>query len=114
VRIEVVDHGIGMDPEQRQHCFDNFWQAASTDSRRYGGAGIGLYIVKSMVESMGAKIEVTSELGQGTRFTLTFARAQAASDVPPQRSAEDGELEPEPSMIREFMRQIGVPTGDEQ
>jgi PAS domain S-box-containing protein len=101
VRLQVRDAGVGMDAEQAALCFDKFWQAESTDVRRFGGTGIGLYIVKSLVEAMQADIEVASTLGSGTTFTVTLQRAdvEVAGDAP----------EKEPSVIREFMRQIGVP-----
>ena len=45
IEVSVSDIGIGMDEDQARHCFDKFWQAESTDVRRFGGTGIGLYIV---------------------------------------------------------------------
>ena len=102
VRVRVTDSGIGMDPEQAARCFEKFWQAESTDVRRFGGTGIGLYIVRSLVEAMKGDIEVSSVPGAGAAFTVTLRRAAEA--VPDeQRPAM------EPSVIREFMRQIGVP-----
>ncbi|HET7720584.1 MAG TPA: ATP-binding protein, partial [Acidimicrobiales bacterium] len=103
VRVRVTDAGIGMDPEQAARCFEKFWQAESTDVRRFGGTGIGLYIVHSLVEAMQGDIEVSSELGAGTAFTVTLRRAGA--EVPDEEQAPAKE----PSVIREFMRQIGVP-----
>ncbi len=70
VEISVSDIGIGMDEEQARHCFDKFWQAESTDVRRFGGTGIGLYIVSSMVDAMGGTIVVESAPGQGSRFVV--------------------------------------------
>jgi signal transduction histidine kinase len=105
--LEIADEGVGMDEEAATHCFDKFWQADSSDSRTYGGTGIGLYIVRSLVESMGGTVGVSSVLGGGSVFTVRLARwtEPSATDaaLPQQRA-------PEPSMIREFMRQIGVPT----
>lgn len=76
VRIQVIDHGIGMDSQQQQRCFDRFWQAESTDARRFGGGtGIGLYIVKSLAGAMGGSIEVKSALCRGTTFTLRLPRS---------------------------------------
>jgi PAS domain S-box-containing protein len=103
VRVRVTDAGIGMDPEQAARCFEKFWQAESTDVRRFGGTGIGLYIVHSLVEAMKGEIEVTSVPGAGTSFTVTLRRAGAAEPGEEQARAK------EPSVIREFMRQIGVP-----
>jgi PAS domain S-box-containing protein len=103
VRVRVIDGGIGMDAEQAARCFEKFWQAESTDVRRFGGTGIGLYIVRSLVEAMQGDIEVSSVPGAGTTFTVTLRGG----------GGETAEGEPvqgkEPSVIREFMRQIGVP-----
>ena len=110
IDIVVTDRGIGMDTEQVSHCFDKFWQAESRNDRRFGGTGIGLFIVRSLVDSMHGSIRVSSKLGQGTAFTVSLARAGVRDAVPPPAK------EPHPqrgvgeaSIVREFMRQIGVP-----
>jgi signal transduction histidine kinase len=109
VALSVADQGIGMDDEQARHCFDKFWQADSSDSREHGGTGIGLYIVRSLVEAMGGTIEVDSALGRGSTFTMGLPRM---IDVPTQPSAPDIEGPvPEPSMVREFMKQLGIAGG---
>jgi PAS domain S-box-containing protein len=72
VIVSVSDIGIGMDEEQAAHCFDKFWQAESTDVRRFGGTGIGLYIVSSLVDAMGGTISVETAVGQGSTFTITL------------------------------------------
>lgn len=105
VRVLITDAGIGMDLEQAAHCFDKFWQAESTDVRRFGGTGIGLYIVRSLVEAMQGDIEVSSAPGAGTSFVVALRRAVVGV---PAVEATQGK---EPSVIREFMRQIGVPMG---
>jgi PAS domain S-box-containing protein len=105
VEIEIADRGIGMDSDQVAHCFERFWQAESADVRRFGGTGIGLYIVKSLVDAMGGRIRVESVPGHGTMFTITLRRA----GVEPRPPDDDEPLPAEPSVIREFMRQIGVP-----
>jgi PAS domain S-box-containing protein len=106
VVIEIIDHGIGMNADDASQCFDRFWQAEQTDVRRFGGTGVGLYIVKSYIEGMGGKVGVRSDLGQGSVFTLTLAKA---SEGAPKR--DDGEEKGvgKRSMIQEFMRQLGVP-----
>ncbi len=72
VEISVGDLGIGMDEEQARHCFDKFWQAESSDDRRFGGTGIGLYIVSSMVDAMGGTMKVETAIGQGSTFTVSL------------------------------------------
>lgn len=111
VEFEVSDSGIGMSPDESRHCFERFWQAESSDVRRFGGTGVGLYIVRSLVEGMGGSIEVRSMPGQGSTFTVRFRRANE-QDV----ALLAGDTPEEPgvgkqSMIHEFMRQIGVPSG---
>ena len=109
VVVTVSDSGIGMDGDQLAHCFDKFWQAESSDRRRYGGTGIGLYIVKSMVEAMGGTISVDSTVGKGTTFTIRLhIYVDVAGDV---GGAGRIATRPEPSIVREFMRQLGIPTG---
>ena len=102
VRIDVEDLGIGMDAEQAARCFEKFWQAESTDVRRFGGTGIGLYIVRSLVEAMGGSITVGSTPGLGSTFSFSLPRHY---DRPPEETRAKGEA----TSIREFMRQIGVP-----
>jgi K+-sensing histidine kinase KdpD len=95
-----------MDAEQANRCFERFWQAESTDVRRFGGTGIGLYIVHSMVEAMGGSVTVRSEPGQGSTFTVRLGTsAVPLAAVPEPREPGLGEA----TSIREFMRQIGVP-----
>jgi PAS domain S-box-containing protein len=103
VRIDVEDLGVGMDADQAARCFEKFWQAESTDVRRFGGTGIGLYIVRSLVEAMGGDITVRSTPGGGSAFSLRLAVYRDASPTP------DGRDMGEATSIREFMRQIGVP-----
>ena len=75
VEISITDRGIGMDPQQQERCFDRFWQAESTDVRRFGGTGIGLYIVKSLTEAIGGTVTVASRLGRGTTFTVRLPKS---------------------------------------
>ncbi len=70
VLLQVADHGIGMSPEHAEHCFDRFWQAEAGDTRRFGGTGIGLFIVRSVAEAMDGHVTVESHLGRGSTFTL--------------------------------------------
>lgn len=84
VRIWVSDAGIGMDEDQSRRCFEKFWQAESTDVRRFGGTGIGLYIVKSLVDAMGGTITVETAVGRGSTFSVDLpgAPTSAGAEVP--------------------------------
>ena len=77
VRVEVADEGIGIDPSETSRVFDRFYQVESTSTRRYGGIGIGLAIVKQILDAHGCGIEVESELGRGTVFRFRLPRPTA-------------------------------------
>jgi PAS domain S-box-containing protein len=108
VLVAVGDTGVGMSVEQAGRCFDKFWQADATDARRFGGTGIGLYIVRSLVEAMRGTVSVTTAPGAGSEFLVRLPTLPSAV-VPGQRDA--AERPGEGSMILEFMRQIGVGEG---
>jgi signal transduction histidine kinase len=68
IRFEVRDTGIGMKPEAQLKIFHPFEQANASDSSRYGGIGLGLYLCKMILTCMGGTIEFTSEYGVGSCF----------------------------------------------
>jgi PAS domain S-box-containing protein len=71
VRIDVVDNGIGMDPELATHVFDLFSQAKRTPDRSSGGLGLGLALVKSLVQLHAGTVTCSSEgLGKGSTFSV--------------------------------------------
>ena len=72
VKFAVTDTGIGMNEEQLGKVFDEFTQAEASTAKDYGGTGLGLPISKKMTEMMGGKMEVESEEGKGTTFSITI------------------------------------------
>jgi two-component system sensor histidine kinase BarA len=69
-QISVADNGIGIPEDLQSKVFETFFQADSSASREYGGAGLGLSIVRSYVEAHGGEVSVKSEAGKGATFTL--------------------------------------------
>lgn len=72
VHLDVVDTGIGMSPQSLTRIFSPFSQAESTTARRYGGTGLGLALCRQLVERMHGQINVESEQGRGTHFTVVL------------------------------------------
>jgi GAF domain-containing protein/nitrogen-specific signal transduction histidine kinase len=72
VRVAVADTGIGISEEDRAKIFDRFFRASHPMVREISGTGLGLPIVKSLVEMHGGKVQVQSELGKGSEFSFTL------------------------------------------
>ena len=72
VEFKVADTGVGVPKELLSVIFDKFTQADSSETRIYGGVGLGLYIVKKFTEMLGGSVEVESEVGKGSTFTVTI------------------------------------------
>ena len=100
VRFAVTDTGIGMTPEQLGRVFDDFAQADSSTSRRFGGTGLGLSISRRFCRMMGGDIDVQSEAGVGSTFTIDLPvqvsehaeREASQSAAAPVQAPQGGDL----------------------
>ncbi len=85
IEVAVRDNGIGISQEQQERLFSSFEQAETNITRKFGGTGLGLVISKNIVEMMGGRIWIESELGRGSVFTFTIHahRVETAEKKPP-------------------------------
>ncbi len=74
IEFTIADTGVGLTPEQTRRLFQSFAQADASTSRQYGGTGLGLVISRRLTQMMGGEIELESELGRGSVFTLRLPR----------------------------------------
>src|SRR3954451_20413745 len=81
--LEVSDTGIGIAPEDQAHVFDRFWRSDRSRSRATGGAGIGLAVVRELVEAHDGQVDVESTPGRGTRFSVTLPALRKDRAVAP-------------------------------
>lgn len=77
--IEVADTGIGIPEDRLEAIFDHFTQSRSSDTRQYGGSGLGLTISRNLARLMGGDIRVESAAGKGSVFTVTLSLEGATS-----------------------------------
>jgi signal transduction histidine kinase len=70
LRLEVADTGPGIPPDRLPHIFDQFYRVDPSRSRETGGAGLGLTIVKRLVEAHGGRVWAESEVGRGSRISI--------------------------------------------
>ena len=76
ILISVGDNGIGMPKEKIPYIFERFMQVNDVLTRQCEGSGIGLYLVKALVELHGGRIDVQSRLGHGSNFEIRLPRVQ--------------------------------------
>ena len=88
IKFIIKDTGIGMSKEYLPKIFDTFSQEDSTATNKYGSSGLGMAITKSIVEMMNGKIEVDSEKGKGTTFTVTVTLMNSDKEDSPSNDIE--------------------------
>lgn len=79
--ISVTDRGVGIPPELLDRVFDRFYQAESVATGRKGGTGLGLSICRGIVETLGGKIWVESEVGEGSKFSFSLPTSKREEKV---------------------------------
>jgi heavy metal sensor kinase len=75
IEIQIIDTGGGIAPEHLTHLFERFYRVDKARSRTHGGSGLGLSIVKALVEAHGGSVGVSSEVGHGSTFTVRLPAA---------------------------------------
>lgn len=92
VIFRVKDNGNGMSQEFRNHVFDSFSREHTVTENGIGGSGLGMAIAKNIVDMMGGTIQVESEVGKGTEFTVAFECKIAGAAVKQEPAPEPGDL----------------------
>jgi CheY-like chemotaxis protein/two-component sensor histidine kinase len=93
IEITVTDNGIGIEPHFLPHVFDRFRQADSTSTRRYSGLGLGLAIVRHVVEMHGGTVDASSPgIGQGAAFKVRFPIASPEILLQPEKRPPRADL----------------------
>jgi signal transduction histidine kinase/DNA-binding response OmpR family regulator len=119
VQVAVVDQGVGIDPRDHRLIFEEFRQADGTTTRRFGGSGLGLALVKRFVELHAGTIAVDSSLGNGATFTVTLpyrfqgeehadsAGAPEALDLPDELGTRVLVVEDDPTAYETIAEHLG-------
>jgi signal transduction histidine kinase len=99
IRIAVSDHGIGIAGDQLERIFQAFYQVDSSSTRPFGGAGVGLAIVKLLLDKMGTAIDVQSTPGVGSTFSflLPVAQPEQPPESPPAAAVPSAESSSSPA-----------------
>lgn len=88
-QIMVEDTGIGMTDEQAKSLYEDYVQADRSISRRFGGTGLGMSIVRELVDKMGGSIDVQSEIEKGTKVTISLPLEMSSAQLEEQEAVDD-------------------------
>jgi hypothetical protein len=98
--VEVIDHGLGIPPEQVGKLFQKFERVRTNEHLAVSGTGLGLYICRLIVEGHGGQIWVESELGKGSTFGLSLPRDASRLGRAPRAEEPAGTSAGEPTAAR--------------
>ncbi len=82
ILLEVEDTGVGIPSDQIERIFERFYQVDGSTTRRYGGTGLGLALVREIIHSHGGEVTAESQLGKGSRFSITLPLQPEGTEVP--------------------------------
>lgn len=103
VQVSIHDTGIGIPAEDIPHLFQKFYRVDNSDTREIGGTGLGLYLCRRLVETMGGRLWVTSDYGHGSTFSFELPRMKAEEA---QAQIEKAQAQPAPAQTIEQKTQI--------
>ncbi len=89
IRFDVEDTGIGIAEDKQEAIFDSFTQEDSATTRKYGGTGLGLAITRQLAELLGGRLELSSEQGKGSTFSLILPTGITRSEAAEQNLSRD-------------------------
>jgi signal transduction histidine kinase/DNA-binding response OmpR family regulator len=107
IRFEVTDTGIGIPEDKKEAVFDSFYQVDGSMSRSFGGVGLGLSISRNLVELMGGRLRLESEVGKGSRFWFDLSLPTVEGPEPERKRPAAPAPKPEapiPSLVRNGRR----------
>jgi signal transduction histidine kinase len=104
IAISVADQGIGIDPVKKEAVFDDFHQVDGSATRRFGGLGIGLAFVRRVAEAHGGRVDILSEQGRGSTFSLVLPARAPRAEARRQATSKSGKLIRSPQRPQRVVR----------